>query len=148
MIDRATIFAELTRRNAIRRQAQLPLLDMRNEFHRAVEFSRWKTVCEEHSDQMRSEVIAELRSLVAEHRFEERFWGQLMLALYRSGSQADALRCYSQLRVLLKEQLGITPGPDVSGLEQAILVQDPALAWTPPVPSPEPMAMSRLSISQ
>ena len=60
MIDKATIFAELTRRNAIRRQAQLPLLDMRNEFHRAVEFSRWKTVCEEHSDQMRSEVIAEL----------------------------------------------------------------------------------------
>ena len=60
MIDRAAIFAELTRRNAIRRQAQLPLLDMRNEFHRAVEFSRWKTVCEEHSDQMRSEVIAEL----------------------------------------------------------------------------------------
>ena len=37
------------------------------------------------------EVIAELESIVAEHPFEERFWGQLMLALYRSGSQADAL---------------------------------------------------------
>jgi hypothetical protein len=60
MIERATIFAEITRRNAIRRQAQLPLLDMRDEFHRAVEFNHWKTVCEEHSGRMRSEVIAEL----------------------------------------------------------------------------------------
>ena len=60
MIDKATILAELTRRNAIRRQAQLPLLDMRDEFHSAVEFNQWKTVCEEHSDRMRSEVIADL----------------------------------------------------------------------------------------
>ncbi len=84
------------------------------------------------------EVIAELRSLVDDHRFEERFWAQLMLALYRSGSQADALRCYSQLRVLLKEELGLTPGPDVSDLEKAILTQDPTLAWAPPAPPPAP----------
>jgi hypothetical protein len=43
MIDKAAIFTELTSRNAIRRQAQLPLLDMRDEFYRAVEFSQWKT---------------------------------------------------------------------------------------------------------
>jgi hypothetical protein len=44
----------------MRRQTQLPLLDMRNEFHRAVESSHWRTVCEKHSDRMRSEVIVEL----------------------------------------------------------------------------------------
>jgi hypothetical protein len=50
MIDKAAIFTELTRRNAIRRQAQLPLLDMRDEFDRAVEYASWKVVCEEHGD--------------------------------------------------------------------------------------------------
>jgi hypothetical protein len=60
MIDKTTIIAELTRRNAIRRQAQSPLLDMRNVFHRAVESGHWKGVCEDHADQMTSELIAEL----------------------------------------------------------------------------------------
>ena len=83
------------------------------------------------------EVIAELESLVAEHPYQERFWSQLMLALYRAGSQADALRCYSRLRNLLNEELGIAPGPAVSELEKAILEQDPALAWVP-ASSPTP----------
>ena len=78
------------------------------------------------------EVVAELKALVAEHPFEERFWAQLILALYRSGSQAEALRCYSQLRTMLNEELGITPGPEVADLEQAILSQDASVAWTPP----------------
>jgi hypothetical protein len=60
MIDKAAIFIELTRRNAVRRRSQLPLLDMRDEFNRAVEFTRWKAVWEEHADRVRSEVIAEL----------------------------------------------------------------------------------------
>jgi hypothetical protein len=60
MIDKAAIFTELTERNAVRRQAQLPLLDMRDQFDRAVEFTHWKAVCEEHADRVRSEVIAEL----------------------------------------------------------------------------------------
>ncbi|HVA03834.1 MAG TPA: BTAD domain-containing putative transcriptional regulator [Acidimicrobiales bacterium] len=77
------------------------------------------------------EVIAELESLVAEHPYQERFWSQLMLALYRAGSQADALRCYSRLRNLLNEEMGIAPGPTVSELEKAILKQDPTLAWVP-----------------
>ena len=55
---RQPIFTELTRRNAVRRQ--LPLLDMGDEFDRAVEFTHWKAVCDEHADQVRSEVIAEL----------------------------------------------------------------------------------------
>ena len=77
------------------------------------------------------ELISELETLVAEHSFEERFWAQLMLALYRSGSQADALRCYVRLRTLLNEELGIVPGPAVTELEKAILEQDPSLAWKP-----------------
>jgi len=77
------------------------------------------------------DVVAELKALVSEHPFEERFWAQLMLALYRSGSQAEALRCYSQLRIMLNEELGITPGPEVADLERAILNQDPSMAWTP-----------------
>jgi hypothetical protein len=60
MIDKAAIFTAFTRRNAIRRQAQLPLLDTRDEFDRAVEFARWKVVCEEHGDRVRREVITEL----------------------------------------------------------------------------------------
>ncbi len=80
------------------------------------------------------EVIAELESIVAEHPFEERFWGQLMLALYRSGSQADALRCYSRLRRLLNDELGIAPGPSIAALETSILKQDPALTWSSDLP--------------
>ena len=53
-----------------------------------------------------------------------------MLALYRSGSQAEALRCYSRLPIMLDDELGITPGPEVADLEQAILDQDPSMAWT------------------
>jgi hypothetical protein len=60
MIDKAAIFAELTRRNVVRRQAKLPLLDMRDEFDRAVEFTRWKAACDEHAHRVRSEVTAEL----------------------------------------------------------------------------------------
>jgi hypothetical protein len=60
MIDKAAIFTELARRNAVRRQAQLPLQDMRDEFDRAVKFTHWKAVCAEHADRVRSEVIAEL----------------------------------------------------------------------------------------
>ena len=60
MIDKAAIFTELARRNAVRRQARLPLLDMRDEFDRAIEFTQWKAVCEEHADRVRSEVTVEL----------------------------------------------------------------------------------------
>ncbi len=80
------------------------------------------------------DVIPELERLVAEHPFEERFWCQLILARYRSGSQAGALRSYARLRSVLTEELGIDPGPEVTALEQAILGHDPGLAWTPAAP--------------
>ena len=82
-----------------------------------------------------ADVLAELEALVAKHPLRERLRGQLMLALYRSGRQADALRVYQQTRSLLVDELGLEPGPALQGLEQAILRQDPSLVASAPGPS-------------
>ncbi|HVE93621.1 MAG TPA: BTAD domain-containing putative transcriptional regulator [Acidimicrobiales bacterium] len=71
--------------------------------------------------------IPRLESAVADEPLRERRWAQLLLALYRSGRQADALRRYQDVRRLLAEEMGIDPGPDLTRLEQAILMQDPNL---------------------
>ena len=71
--------------------------------------------------------MAELEALVREHPLRERLRAQLMLALYRSGRQAEALEVYRQTRRLLVDELGIEPTPALSELEQAILHQDPEL---------------------
>ena len=81
---------------------------------------------------------AELESLVAEHPFRERFWVQLMLALYRSGRQGEALGAYQRARRLLLEELGIDPGSDLQEMEAAILRQDPGLALGPTL-EPDPV---------
>ena len=78
------------------------------------------------------EVTAELEALTGEHPFRERLWSQRIIALYRSGRQADALRAYQQLRSTLAEQLGIEPSPALQQLEGAVLRHDPALDWHPP----------------
>ncbi len=72
-------------------------------------------------------VIAELERLVVAHPFRERLHGQLMLALYRSGRQADALAVSSSVRRRLADELGVDPSPDLRDLETAILRHDPAL---------------------
>jgi predicted ATPase/DNA-binding SARP family transcriptional activator len=77
------------------------------------------------------DLVAELEALVAEHRSRERLCGQLMLALYRSDRQADALEVFRQVRDALREQLGLEPGPALHELQRAILEQDPALAVEP-----------------
>src|SRR5581483_5987162 len=69
------------------------------------------------------QLIAELSPLVREHPFRERLRGQLMLALYRSGRQAEALELYRDGRRLLADELGIDPGPELQGLHQAMLDQ-------------------------
>jgi DNA-binding SARP family transcriptional activator len=74
-----------------------------------------------------SELVGELQAAVAEHPLRERLRGQLMIALYRSGRQAEALRAYQEGRRALVEELGIDPGPPLQQLEAAILAQDPAL---------------------
>jgi YVTN family beta-propeller protein len=71
-----------------------------------------------------AEVVSELEALVAHHPLRERLRGQLMLALYRSGRQADALRAYRETRRELVEELGIEPGPALRELESRILRQD------------------------
>jgi DNA-binding SARP family transcriptional activator/predicted ATPase len=73
-----------------------------------------------------ADLVAELEALIAENPFRERLRGQLMLALYRAGRQADALAAYREAREALAE-LGLDPGLPLRELEQAILNQSPAL---------------------
>jgi DNA-binding SARP family transcriptional activator len=74
------------------------------------------------------ELVPELEVLVGEHPFRERLWGQLMVALYRSGRQGDALEAFQRARGILAEELGIDPSPDLQRLQDQILQQDAALA--------------------
>jgi YVTN family beta-propeller protein len=79
-----------------------------------------------------AELVGELESLVAAHPLDERLRGLLMLALYRSGRQADALQVYQDIRRLLIAELGLEPGKALKQLEQRILTQDPLLDLAPP----------------
>ncbi len=71
------------------------------------------------------EVVGELESLVARFPFRERFWALLMLALYRSGRQGDALLAFDRARRILGEELGVDPGPPLQQLHQRILQAGP-----------------------
>ena len=73
------------------------------------------------------ELVAELESLVAEQPFREHLRGQQLLALYRSGRQADALGAYAAARATLVEELGAEPGAELQELHRAILRHDPSL---------------------
>jgi len=77
-----------------------------------------------------SQLVAETSALVAAHPFRERAWAQLMVALYRSGRQGEALERYRALRRLLHDELGVEPAPAVQKLHQLILGQRPELDWT------------------
>ena len=81
-----------------------------------------------------NEVVAELEQLVRAHPFRERLWRALMLALYRSGRQAEALTAFTEVRDRLVDELGIEPSPAVRGLHQQMLVQSPELSLAPPAP--------------
>ena len=98
-----------------------------------------------------AELVGELEALVREHPLRERLHAQLMLALYRSGRQADALETYRRAREAMVEELGIEPSRELGELQQAILRQDPDLGAVavvrpaeeqhePPSVSPEPIA--------
>ncbi|QFZ21606.1 AfsR/SARP family transcriptional regulator [Saccharothrix syringae] len=102
------------------------------------------------------QVVGEIGALVAQHPLRERLRGQLMLALYRSGRQAEALEVYRAGRELLVDELGLEPGGELRRLETAILSGDPALtvrAEAPPVvelprpaPAPAPEAVVPLQL--
>ena len=70
-------------------------------------------------------VTGELETLTSAHPMRERLWSQRMLALYRAGRQAEALRVFQDLRAVLVAELGIEPGHDVTWMEHAILAQEP-----------------------
>jgi DNA-binding SARP family transcriptional activator len=78
-------------------------------------------------------LVPELERLIAEHPYRERLRGQLMLALYQVGRQAEALDAYQTARQMLVDELGIEPGPELQDLERRILRQDADLE--PPAPA-------------
>jgi YVTN family beta-propeller protein len=84
------------------------------------------------------DLVPELEALVASHRYHEPFHRQLMLALYRSGRQSEALGAFRRARGLLAGELGIEPGPELRRMEQAILRQDPELEQPPALPPQRP----------
>jgi class 3 adenylate cyclase/tetratricopeptide (TPR) repeat protein len=80
-----------------------------------------------------AELLQEVEALVDEHPFDERLRAQLMVVLYRSGRQADALDVYRETRRFLIEELGIEPSAQLREVELAVLRQDPALAPQAPL---------------
>jgi DNA-binding SARP family transcriptional activator/tetratricopeptide (TPR) repeat protein len=105
-------------------------------------------------------LVGQLQALVAEQPLRERLWGQLLVALYRSGRQAEALAAYQQLRGRLVGELGIEPCADLQRLQRLILAADPVLEAAPqgasgpagaaghaaigePWPTPTPMPVPR-----
>ncbi len=84
------------------------------------------------------ELAGELEALCWKYPLRERLWELLILALYRSGRQAEALRAYTEIRDRLAGELGIDPGPPLRELQARILAQDPLLAPASPVPTQKP----------
>jgi DNA-binding SARP family transcriptional activator/tetratricopeptide (TPR) repeat protein len=106
------------------------------------------TAAEEQADVLLSlgrheEVVPDLTAMVADHPLRERMRGLLMIALYRSGRPAEALRVFSDGRHVLAEELGIDPGADLSRIHQQVLTADPALdaadAVTAPAGAADPL---------
>jgi DNA-binding SARP family transcriptional activator/pimeloyl-ACP methyl ester carboxylesterase len=85
------------------------------------------------------ELVGELESLVREHPFRERLWGHLMVALYRSGRQADALAAYQRVRELLRDELGLEPGGELRRIEAGVLAHD----VDPPAPAADDAVASQ-----
>ena len=100
------------------------------------EVTRWiedqRAVAEEWADAAldcgrAGELVGRLEAAVAEAPLREHRWSQLMLALYRTGRQGEALRAFQRARRLLADELGVEPGPELQALEAQLLAQDPVL---------------------
>ncbi|MFI1797513.1 BTAD domain-containing putative transcriptional regulator [Streptomyces sp. NPDC020379] len=81
------------------------------------------------------EIVPRLRAMAVADPLDEHAWAQLMLALYRSGRQADALMTYTQVRTLLADECGVDPGPELRRLHQRILDEDDTLSHHGPEPA-------------
>lgn len=96
-----------------------------------------------------SAAVPELERLVGEHPMRERLWEMLVAALYRSGRQGDALSAYERARVVLREELGVDPGPALRAAHARVLAHDPSLgaptvrASVPPELRPPPELVGR-----
>jgi DNA-binding SARP family transcriptional activator len=88
---------------------------------------------------------SQLEEMVQERPLRERRWAQLVLATYRSGQQADALRAYQRCRVVLADELGIEPGPELRRLEAAVLAQDRSLDLATVALGPRPTQIKQVS---
>jgi DNA-binding SARP family transcriptional activator len=86
--------------------------------------------CGRHHD-----LLGELAALVVEHPFDEQLWAHRIVALYRAGRQADALRAYAEVRHRLRAELGLAPSPPLQALETSVLRHAPELA----LPAEAPM---------
>ncbi|MGH3785173.1 MAG: AfsR/SARP family transcriptional regulator [Pseudonocardiaceae bacterium] len=91
------------------------------------------------------EVVPELNHLTKAHPLRERLWAQRMVALYRAGRQAEALRVYQELRRLLADELGLEPSPELARLESAILRHAPELD-TPGLATRRASKLSQVSV--
>lgn len=130
------LLAQGAAREALRLCRGPPLADVAHEPFAASEIRRLDelraTALEVAIDQdldagRHREVLPELEARLAQEPLRERLHAQRMLALYRSGRQAEALEAYLQARAKLVEQIGVEPGPDLRRLHEAILRQDPSL---------------------
>ncbi|HEY2936390.1 MAG TPA: BTAD domain-containing putative transcriptional regulator [Gaiellaceae bacterium] len=92
-----------------------------------------------------AELVPELEALVTQHPFRERLCGQLMLALYRAGRQADALAAFRATRRTLLDELGMEPGPELRALETAIIRQDEELLTAAAPPARRPQTQRKLA---
>jgi predicted ATPase/DNA-binding SARP family transcriptional activator len=81
-------------------------------------------------------ILGELRQAVTERPFHEGLWSCLMLALFRSGRPADALRAFRDAEIALQNELGTEPGPEIRDLASRIERSDPSLGWVPTRPVP------------
>jgi DNA-binding SARP family transcriptional activator/streptogramin lyase len=112
----AELALDPTVESAIGRLCELRLSGLEDRFEAGLQLGR------------HTELLPELEGFVREHPLHERARAQLMVALYRSGRQSDALQTYRDARRLLAGELGLDPGPELRRLEKAILVQDPSLS--------------------
>ena len=113
LVEHSWATAEVARLEEMRREAEDDLADLR-------------LAIGEHNA-----MVGQLEAAVAAEPLRERRWAQLMLAYYRSGRQADALRAFGRLRSVLAEELGLSPSADLAALEQKVLLQSPELDQRP-----------------